>query len=309
MKCLAALLLPLVATAAILPDAIGPHKRTATSTPDLADRPIWDEYGLKAVENGVFEAEKTRFSVTIWRLQDPTGAMAAEQWVRSVKKKGPAYLQRVGNYLVSYDGYMPTEEEAKALESGLVNVDRSSLPVLPTYLPSSGLMPDSGRYVTGPAGLQKFMPSIAPSVAAFNYGTEAQIGIYRHPKGDLTLGIFNYPTHQMAMQQAPAFEKVPGAVVKRTGPMIAVVVAPPDPDFAQQVLSQIRYQAEITESEYVPTQRDNPGDLLYNLFLLIGMLLALAILSGLFVGVIRGARRRYAGTGQEDPMIRLRIEQ
>jgi hypothetical protein len=109
------------------------------------------------------------------------------------------------------------------------------------------------------------------------------------------------------MQQAGAFEKLPGAVVKRSGPMIAVVVNPPDPDFAQHVLSQIRYQAEITESEYVPTQRDNPGILIYNAFLLIGILLALAVLSGIFFGGIRSARRRYGKGTEEDPLISLHL--
>ena len=54
----------------------------------------------------------------------------------------------------------------------------------------------------------------------------------------MTLAIFNYPTHQMAMQQIAEFEKLPGAVVKRSGPMIAVVLAPPDPDFAEHLLGQ-----------------------------------------------------------------------
>jgi hypothetical protein len=162
--------------------------------------------------------------------------------------------------------------------------------------------------VTGPAALEKFFPAIPPSVAAFNYGTEGQIGVFRNAKGDVTLGIFNYPTHQMAMQQAPLFEKLPGAVVKRSGPMIAVVVAPPDPDFAQHLLSQIRYQAEITESEYVPTQRDNAGELLYNAFILIGILLGLAVVSGLFFGAIRSARRRTRKDDGGDAVITLHLE-
>lgn len=302
MKFFAALLLPILASAAILPEAIGPYKRTVTSQPELAERAIWDEFGVKAVENGVFEAEKTHFSVTIYRLQDPTGALAAFQWQRVVNQGKKDQLTRYGNYLISFQGYKPPQEELDALQKGLLQVDNSALPVLSTYLPASGLKANSERYVTGPAALQKFFPAVPPSIAAFNYGTEAQIGVYRNTKGDMPLGIFNYPTPQIAMQQAAVFEKLPGAVVKRSGPMIAVVVSPPDADFAQHVLSQIRYQAEITESEYVPTQRDNPGDLLYNAFLLTGILLALAVLSGIFFGVIRRARRRF-GRGTEDDQI------
>lgn len=292
----------------MLPEAIGPYKRTATSTPEVQERPIWDEMGLKAVENGNFEGEKRQFSVNLYRLQDPTGALAALEWQRAAAKKTD-HLTQSGNYLIWFTGYQPTAEELKIVQDALLNVDRSSLPILAGYLPSNGLAANSERYVLGPAALQKFFPAVPPSVAAFNYGTEAQTGVYRNPKGEMPLAIFNYPTHQIAMQQVAAFEKLPGAVVKRTGPMIAVVVSPPDPDFAQHVLSQIRYQAEVTESEYVPTQRDNPGDLLYNAFLLIGILLALAVVSGLFFGAIRRARRRFSKSGDEDQLITLHIKQ
>ena len=44
------------------------------------------------------------------------------------------------------------------------------------------------------------------------------------------MAIFNYPTPQIAMQQVPDFEKLPGAMAKRSGPMVAVVLSPADPD-------------------------------------------------------------------------------
>jgi hypothetical protein len=306
MKYFTALLLPLLASAAMLPETIGSAKRIATGQPNLEDRQIWDELGLRAAENGVFEGEDGKFTVTLCRLQDPTGALGAFQWQRPAKGQATS---RYGNYVIAFSGHKPTEEELNGLQKSLLNVDNSALPVLSTYLPAEGLQPNSERYVTGPAALQKFFPAVPPSVAAFNYGTEAQIGTYRKGKSELVVGIFNYPTHQIAMQRVAEFEKTPGAVVKRTGPMIAVVVNPADADFAQQVLSQIRYQAEITESEYVPTQRDNPGDLLYNAFLLTGILLALAIVSGLFFGGIRTARRRYGKTGDENAVISLHLKQ
>jgi hypothetical protein len=320
MKFFAVLLLPLLASAAILPETIGPYKRTSTGQPPIADRAIWDEYGLKASESGVFEAEKVKFTVNVHRLQDPTGALGAFEWQRpagavpsqaaklaSETKKGLMLV--FGNYLLHFDGYKPAKEELDTLTGALLNVDNSSLPVLSGYLPADGLKANSERYVTGPAALQNFFPVIPPSVAAFNYGTEGQVGVFHNAKGDVTLGIFNYPTHQIAMQQVAAFEKVPGAVVKRSGPMIAVVVSPPDPDYAQHVLSQIRYQAEVTESEYVPTQRDNPGNLIYNTFLLTGILLALAVVSGMFFGAIRSTRRRFRKGEEEDSFVSLHIEQ
>ncbi len=58
------------------------------------------------------------------------------------------------------------------------------------------------------------------------------------------MAIFNYPTPQIAMQQVPDFEKLPGAMAKRSGPLVAVVLSPADPDFAERLLAQVRYQAD-----------------------------------------------------------------
>ena len=63
-------------------------------------------------------------------------------------------------------------------------------------------------------------------------------------------------------------------MAKRSGPLVAVIVSPADPDAAERLLAQVSYQAEITRDEYVPTRRDNIGDLVINTFILIGILLA-----------------------------------
>jgi hypothetical protein len=318
MKFFTALLLPLLASAAILPETIGPYNRTSAAQPGLTDAPIWQEYGLKSSEIATFEHEKEKFTVTIWRLQDPTGALAAFDWQRPADA-APSSAAKVaaetktglllvhGNYLVSFDGHKPPKEELDPFLAALVNVDNSSLPVLPGYLPSNGLVANSERYVTGPAALQKFFPAIPPSVAGFHFGAEAQLGVFRNAKGDVPLAIFNYPTHQMAMQQIAEFQKLPGAVVKRSGPMIAVVISPPDPDFAEHLLGEVRYQAEITRDEYVPTQRDNPGVLLYNAFVMIGILLAFAVVSGVIFGAMRTFRHRGKKGEEADAMITLRL--
>jgi hypothetical protein len=310
MKFLTALFLPILVSAAILPDTIGAYRRTTGSQPVIADRPIWDEYGLKASETATYESGEEKFTATAYRLQDPTGALAAFDWQRpagataSTAAKFAAETKTgltlvYGNFLLSFDGYKPPKAELDAALGALQNVDNSSLPVLASYLPTEGLVGNSERYVTGPVALQRFAPGIPPSVAGFHFGAEVQLGTFHNAKGDLPLAIFNYPTPQIAMQQVAAFEKLPGAVVKRTGPMIAVVLSPPDADFAEHLLSRVRYQAEITRDEYVPTQRDNPGVLLYNAFLLIGILLALAVVSGVFFGAIRGFRR--SSSTREDP--------
>ncbi len=310
-------LLPLVASAAILPDAVGPFHRTGSFQPAMTDQAIWNEYGLKSSEGANFENEKQKLSVTAWQLQDTTGAMAAFDWVRPADSTSspaaPLAAQTKtglmvvhGNYVLWFDGYKPSKEELDAVTGSLKNVDATALPPLATYLPE-GVAPNTERYVTGPAGLQKFAPGIPPSVAAFHFGAEAQIGTFHSPKGDATMAIFNYPTHQIAMQRIAEFEKLPGAVAKRSGPLVAVVLSAPDPDFTEKLLGQVRYQAEVTRDEYVPTKRDNIGVLVINAFILIGILLAFAVVSGFAFGGFRAFRRRYRHGEEADALLTLHL--
>jgi hypothetical protein len=316
---LSALLLPGLSMATILPDSIGAYQRGAVSQPALDNRPIWDECGLKNWESAAYQNGKAKFVATAYQLGDPTGALAAFDWQRpqnatpsaagklSAETAGSLLLVH-GNYLFSFSGYKPTMPELDAVAGALLNVDNTVLPSLPGYLPSEGLVANSQRYVLGPAGLQKFAPAIPPSVAAFHLGAEAQLAVFHNRKGDLSVAIFYYPTPQMAIQKVADFEKLPGALAKRSGPLVAVVLWPPDPDFAERLLSEVRYHAEVTRDEYVPTRRDNIGELVLNACILCGILLIFCLLSGLALGGLR-AYLRYLRHGQEpDAMITLHLQ-
>ena len=212
-----------------------------------------------------------------------------------------------GNYLLSFTGYKPTTPELDPIVESLRNVDTSALPALPGYLPSRDLVPGSQRYITGPASLRKFNPGIPPSTAAFHLGAEAQLGVFHGPKGETVLTIFNYPTHQIAMQQAASLGKIPGAEVKRSGPLVAVILSPPDPDAAERLLAQVRYQAEVTRDEYVPTLRDNIGNLVVTAFVLTGLLLVFCVVSGLAFGGFRAFLRRFRKGEDPDALTTLHL--
>jgi hypothetical protein len=316
----AAVLLPTLAAGAILPEAVGAWQRGAVTKPVLSEPALWSEFGLKSSETSVYQNGSARFTATAWQLEDTTGSLAAFDCQRPVAAtpstaaklaaETPDSLLLVhGNYLLSFAGYKPSREELELLNGSLINVDATVLPALPGYLPSGGLIPNSERYILGPVGLQKFASGISPSLAAFHLGAEAQLGVFHSPKGDAQMLIFNYPTPQIAMQRLPEFQKLAGAVAKRSGPLVALVLAPPDADYAESLLSQVRYQAQVTLDEYVPTRRDNIGNLVINAFVLIGILLAFSVVSGFALGGYRAIRRR-AGHGEEaDAMITLHLQQ
>jgi hypothetical protein len=85
------------------------------------------------------------------------------------------------------------------------------------------------------------------------------------------------------------------------------VLKAPDADAAERLLGQVRYQATVTVDEYVPTKRDNIGNLVVNAFVLIGILLAFAVVSGLAVGGLRAYRHRGKQGQEEDVILTLHI--
>jgi hypothetical protein len=300
MKLFVVLLVPMLAGAAILPDTIGASHRTAVSQPTLNGRDLWDEYGLRDYESATYQNDAAKFIATAYQLQDSTGAMAAFNWQRPAEAKvsraadhaaetATGLIVLRGNYLLSFEGYKPSAPELAALGDALIHVDGTPLPTLPGFLPAQDLVANSDRYITGPMGLQKFDPAIPPSVAAFHYGTEAVSGVFHSPKGDMTLAIFDYPTPQIARDRVALFQNLPGVVAKRSGPLVAVVAAPPDP--------QVQYRAEITQQEHIPTRRDNIGNLVINAFVLVGILIVFCVVGGLGVGGLKWLQRH----GKDDP--------
>lgn len=311
-RCAPALLflLPAFASAAVWPDALGTLKRVSSKPAGPpSDQAIWDEYGLQEGETAQYEGPDAKFAATAYRFQDPTGAMAAFEWLRPADAT-PSTLAKLaaesaagtilvhGNYVLRFDGYHPASPLLTTVIEGLKQVDNSSLPALMDYLPSQDLVPNSQRYITGPAALQKFNPGIPPSTAAFHLSAEAQLGTFQAPGGDLKLAIFNYPTPQIARLQTDQFQKIGGAMVKRAGPLVAVILSPPNADAAEKLLSLIRYQADVTLDERVNSRRDNIGNLVINAFILIGILLAFSTVGGLAFGGFRAFLRR-GGRGEE----------
>jgi hypothetical protein len=320
MKFFFALLVPVLCSAAILPDTLGPFHRSTTAVPKLSDQTVWDEYGLKEAESSTYVNENPHFTATAYRFADTTGAMAAFEWLRPADstpskmgdmaaESSKGLLVSYGNYVLYFDGYKPTPDELMPVFGSWHNVDGTPLPTWVGFFPSQGLIPNSLRYVLGPASLAKFEPEISPSVAGFHLGTEAQYGIFHGPKGNMALAVFNYPTPQIAMEKLGDFEKVPGAVVKRTGPLIAVLLSPPDADAAERLLAQVRYDVQVTLNERVPGTTDNPGNMLLAIFTLAGILIVFCVIAGLFVGGFRAVLFGRRKGVEAEPMILLHLEQ
>src|SRR6185436_19615106 len=203
--------------AAILPDHIGEFARGEITSLAAQDPALYQEFGWVSSEQAQYTATPgnspgKRFTATAWRLRDSTGALALFEAQRPAPAT-PAKLSALsaktpdgaifayGNYVFEVTGTVPEQKDLEMLFVQLPQLDNAPLPALASNLPGKGLIANSERYILGPASLARFEPRIAPSLAAFHLGTEAQIGRYRTPKGDLTLAIFSYPTPNIARER------------------------------------------------------------------------------------------------------------
>ena len=321
---IAACVVPL--SAAILPDQIGDFARgetkSLTAKDAVPDPALYQEFGLISAEQAQYTApdkNPKRFTATAWRLRDSTGALglfearrpadATPAKLSALSAKTPdGALFAYGNYVFQISGEVPEQKDLEMLFSQLPQLDNAPLPALASNLPQEGLIPNSERYILGPASLARFEARIGPSLAAFHLGTEGQLGRYRTPKGDLTLAIFSYPTPNIAREREQEFAKLPGTIAKRSGPLVGVIVQPPDPDAAERVLAGVRYAGNLTLNEKVPVNQGLQGYKLFlNIFVLTGVLVALSIVVGIGFGGFRILRRKLGKPGHDDPFQLLRI--
>jgi hypothetical protein len=319
-------LLPALAISAILPDTIGAWKRGDVTAAPAPDVKVWNEYGLEESENAPYTGTASKkFSITAYRFGDSTGAFAA--WIGSrppdakrfetdgigVETAADQYIT-VGNLLLIFHGYKPNKEELAHIFLTAPHYSHSPLPTLPGYLPA-GAVPNSERYILGPESLARYAGVIPPSTAAFHFSSEAETADYKASPGTkgaakgakTTLVVFNFPGLEMSRKQYPAFEAIPGAVAKRSGPLVAIALHPINPDEAERLLAHVRYQAEVTMAERPPSLKDNAGNLLLNIAILCGVLITLCLAGGLVFGGMRYVFRRSNAAGGGEEMISLHL--
>jgi hypothetical protein len=306
-----------VASAALLPETIGHWQRGQAGPADVPDPSVWQEYGLQESEKTPYSDAGKSFSLTAYRFSDATGAMAAFDQLRpadarSVQLMGMTaqneklQLVAAGNFMFVAEGYRLAGEELSHLFATAPRYARSPLPTLPKYLPP-GDLPNSERYITGPVSLARFAPAISPSTAAFRFSSEGVVANYGSDDNPTTLVIFSYPTMEMARDRIKAFSQIPGAVVKRSGPLVAMTLGAPNPDDAEKLLALVKYSADVTVPHQMPGLKDNPANLLWNILILCGILIALCLASGLMFGGMRILFRRSGPGGDENEMISLHL--
>ena len=261
---------------------------------------IWKELGLEAAQ----QADYGPFRATAYRFPDSTLAYAAWQ---DVFQSSPKVLL-LDNYVVVCEGRCPSKADFQSIS--LPRRRHSTPPALGSYLPSKNLVPQSERYAVGPATFAQAAPELPVSLGAFDFGTEAQVAMYRTPqKHEQKLVLFSFPTPQLARLQAAEMQKLPGAVVRRSGPLVALIPNVADPSAANALVSAISYQASVNWDERPPVKVTAQGvaKMILAILELAGILIVFCLLAGLGFAGYRLLGRKIGHQSADEPMILLHL--
>lgn len=281
------------------------------------DQSLWREYGL--VHTDV--AKQAKLTVTTYEMKDLTGALAAWEWLRpangtscdvaafcSANTKQAVVSDY--NYVIVFDGAKPTKTQVEAALNALPDKHETSLPAILSFLPRQGLVPNSARYILGPASLNAFAPELASVRPGFDQGAEAQIAQYELGKGEapIHLALFNYPAPEMARLHAAQFRQLPGVHAKRSDVLLAVVYGRATVAQADTLLSRVQYEAKITWNDTPPPSPIKPlYQLLVNILYLSILLASLCLLAGLIYAAMRIYRRRSGTLEADEAMTTLHL--
>jgi hypothetical protein len=281
------------------------------------DQALWREYGLGQTQT----SKEGRLAITTYQMKDVTGALAAWEWLRSAKGRscdlapfctedGRQTVVSDYNYVVVFEGAVPNKSQVDAVLNALPNKRDTSLPAILTFLPRQGLVPDSARYVLGPASLQAFAPELASAHPGFAQGAEAQVADYKVTgnAAPVRLAIFYYPTPEMARLHVTELKLLPNAHVKRSGVLVAIVFGSAADAQADMLLSRVEYEAKITWNDTPPPSPIKPlFQLLINILYLSLVLSGICLLAGLIYAGMRIYRRRYGTLDADEAMTTLHL--
>ncbi|MGZ4732528.1 MAG: DUF6599 family protein [Terriglobales bacterium] len=288
---------------------------------DSVNADLLKEYGLTDFESGTYTGEDGRkVALKAIRFADASGAYGAFTYYKmpqmlkeSIPDQGSSLNERVlfyrGNILVdavfeklSAMSAASLRELSQALPRPAGNA--GNLPSLPAYLPKSGYVKNTAKYVMGPVGLDKIRAPLSAQLVDFNASAEVAMGTYQTSGGVVTLMLIAYPTPQLAAEHLrridaanqPNTQPQSGSPItiagpmfdKRTGPMVVIATGAVSQAEARALLSAVNYEADVTWNENTyQNKKNNLANLLLNVFLLCGILMVFAGVAGLAFGGIR----------------------
>jgi len=268
------------------------------------------EYGLTQAETATYtRPDGRKLTIKAAQFKDATGAYGAYTFYRQpsmhteqIGTKAASANERTlffrSNVLIdaTFDhvtGMSAAELRELAASLPAAKGAGDNLPSLPQYLPKQNAVDNSARYILGSQALTALGTPLTAEQVGFQYEPEVLEQQYSLADGPVTLMLVQYPTPQIAGDRLRALESVakanPGALaLRRTGPILVVVGGAVDNSDARSLLGAVNYEANVTwdEATSLP-KRDNIGNLIIGIFSLIGILLLVMLIFGVFFGGFR----------------------
>jgi hypothetical protein len=214
-----------------------------------------------------------------------------------------------GNLVLRVDSQnLASESDLRALVKSFdSHTDKTPLPDIRSFLPSTGLVQGTQRYSQGPEGYQAAVKALDRAAYA-DLATELGLGPKSASDGEAMLAGFNngrggqevlllvlYPTPQVAEQQLhhlrPILESKPefaGTTAERDASLVSLVLSPSTPEMAARLRKAIKYDTEITWNEPATTLTDPTWfQVLKTVFFAAAGICVFAAIGGLIYGVFR----------------------
>jgi len=282
---------------------------------DAAYPAVLQEYGFTEAETATYTRPDGRtLTIKAAQFKDATGAYGAFTFYRQPEMRSEQIGSKAAsannrtlffrsNVLVdaNFDrltGMSAAElrELAASLPAATGANDR--LPGLPEYLPRQHEVENSAHFVLGPQALTALGAPITAEQVDFAYDPEILEQQYSLPDGPVTLMLLQYPTPQIAGERFRALQPVAaansnGLALRRTGPILVVLSGAVANSDARSLLGSVNYEAEVTwdEATSIP-KSDNVGSLIIGVFSLIGVVLLITLIVGIFFGGFRVLMKR-----------------
>jgi hypothetical protein len=280
---------------------------------DPANPRVLSEYGFKEFESAAYTRGDRRISIKAIRFADASGAYGAFTFYKSpemltekigdqASSNNNLVLFYRGNVLVTanLDKVTPMSAgELRELAGDIPTIagQAKNLPTVPLFLPKDNYVHNSVKYVVGPAGLATVGSPLNAQEIDFSSSPEVAVAQYSSDAGNSTLELISYPTPAIAAERLKALQAAhpennsPNAqpfLLKRSGPLVAVVTGAVTPHAAQSLLASVNYDADVTWNENTGLGKsNNVGSLLVGVIILIGVILGLALVAGIAFGGIR----------------------
>jgi hypothetical protein len=315
---------------------------------DPASAAVLKEYGFKHLEKAEYTRDDGRkLSIKAAVFDDASGAYGAFTYYQTpvmLEEKIGGQAGSLNNRVLFFQGNVLVDAlfdrlsamsaaELRELAGDLPQPvgNARNLPTLRMYLPTRNFEKNTAKYILGPVSLDRTGSPLRSSVVDFKSGAEVVLGKYSATAGDATLMLIAYPTPQIAaekLRQIDAAHQVtaqqPGVASivdvgpffdKRTGPIVVIAAGPLSQSEARSMLGSISYEADVTWNENTyATKRDNLANLLFNVIVLCGIVVGLALVAGVGFGGVRILMKRlFPGRvfdrSEETEIISLHLEE